>query len=328
VAPHAPSQYSASVRGGPSFSLLSPSVGVGHSPLAVGLGPSAGLLVGVPDRRPVSPLSSPRACSGAGPGWHGCGWIAVSAAFSEGPSPWHWSLLMRCPPTSLLSPLAGVGHCSLAIGHGPSAGLLVSVPDRQPVSPLSSPRACSGAGQGWHGCGWIAASAVLSEGPAPWRWPLFVRCPLGRHRGGGSPAARGCAGHGTPGRARPASWSEHHRGCAFGQAAVSPYRASGRPGQVDCKGEPGVALGGHGHAHPINRPLASSLAAGGAAVGCVTSYRHSSQTPGGPGAGAGWLRTRMPALAGPDHEAIMAHDCSGHEADLARAECDRLTRAG
>ncbi len=46
------------------------------------------------------------------------------------------------------------------------------------------------------------------------------------------------------------------------------------PGQIGRKVELGVALGGHGHAHPFNLPLASSLAAGGATVGCVTSYRH------------------------------------------------------
>ncbi len=57
---HAPSQHSASVRGGPTSSMLPPSVGVGHCPLAVGLGPSAGLLVCVPYRRPVSPLSCGR----------------------------------------------------------------------------------------------------------------------------------------------------------------------------------------------------------------------------------------------------------------------------
>jgi hypothetical protein len=137
---HASSQYSASVRGGPTSSMISPSVGVGHSPLAIGLGPSAGLLVGVPDRRPVSPLSSPRACSGVGPGWHGCGWIAVSAALSESPAPGRWTPHSRCPlgrhcgggsPAArvrdfLLSLLAGVGHCSLAIGLGSSAGLLCS----------------------------------------------------------------------------------------------------------------------------------------------------------------------------------------------------------
>jgi hypothetical protein len=119
------------------------------------------------------------------------------------------SLFALCPcglPLSSLfarvachSHLACVGHCSLAIGHGSSAGLLVGVLDRLPVSPLSSSRACSGAGSGWHGCGWIAVSAVYSEGLAPWRRPLLVHCPLGRHRGGGSPAARSFAGHGDTG---------------------------------------------------------------------------------------------------------------------------------
>jgi hypothetical protein len=43
--------------------------------------------------------------------------------------------------------------------------------------------------------------AVYSEGLAPWRRPssLLVRCQLGRHRGGGSPAARDFAGHGDTG---------------------------------------------------------------------------------------------------------------------------------
>jgi hypothetical protein len=131
---------------------------------------------------------------------------------------------------------------------------------------------------------------------------------------------------GTPGRARPASWSERHRGCAFGQVAVSPNRASGRPGQVGRKVKPGVALGGQGHAHPINRPLASSLAAGGATVGCVTSYCHPSQTPGARAPGGCRLGCRY--WQARDLGAITAHDCSGHGAGLARADCDRLTRAG
>jgi hypothetical protein len=236
---HAPSQYSASVRGGPTSSMLFPSVGVGHSPLAIGLGSSAGLLVCVPDRLPVSPLSSPRAYSGAGQGWHGCGWIAVSAVLTEVPAPGRWTPHLRSPlgrhcgggsPAArvrdfLLSLLAGVGHCSLAIGLGPSAGLLVGVLDRRPVSPLSSPRACSGAGSGWHCCGWIAVSAVLSRGPAPWRWSLLVLCPLGRHCGGGSPSARGCAGHADTGPG----------------AACQLVR-----GQVDLKVGPRAAPGGHG----------------------------------------------------------------------------------
>ncbi len=66
-----------------------------------------------------------------------------------------------------LSHLAGVGQCPLAIGHGRLVGLLAGVPVRRPVSPLSSTSACSGAGSGWHGCGWIADSAVNSEGLAP-----------------------------------------------------------------------------------------------------------------------------------------------------------------
>jgi hypothetical protein len=128
--------------------------------------------------------------------------LSLSSANGPGPLVWpepvapptssQYSASVRGgPPTSLLSPLAGIGHCPLAIGHGPSAGLLVSVLDRRPISPLSSPRACSGAGPGWHGCGWIAVSAVLSEGPAPWRWAPLVLCPLGRHRGGRSPLASG-----------------------------------------------------------------------------------------------------------------------------------------
>ncbi len=103
------------------------------------------------------------------------------------------------------------------------------------------------------------------------RWAVTVVAD--RHRRAAAPVT------GTPGRARSASWSEHPCGCAFGQAAVSPYRASGRPGQVERKVEPGAAPGGHGHVSPINRPLANSLAAGGAAVGCVASYRHSTRTP-------------------------------------------------
>jgi hypothetical protein len=55
--------------------------------------------------------------------------------------------------------LAGVGHCSLAIGHGCTVGLPLGVLDRQPVSPLPSTSACSGAGSGWHGCWWISFSA-------------------------------------------------------------------------------------------------------------------------------------------------------------------------
>jgi hypothetical protein len=104
VAPLASSQYSASVRGGLPTLLLSPLAGIGHCPLAIGHGPSAGLLVGVLDCGPVSPLSSPRACSGSGASWlarlrvdrrqrrsvGGSGAVALgpACALSAGPSPW------------------------------------------------------------------------------------------------------------------------------------------------------------------------------------------------------------------------------------------------
>jgi hypothetical protein len=300
---HAPRQHSASVRGGPTSSMLSPSVGVGHSPLAVGLGPSAGLLVGVPDRRLVSPLSSPRACSGAGPGWHGCGWNAVSAVLSEGPAPWRWTLHLRSPlgghrgggsPAArvrdfLLSRLAGVGHCSLAVGLGSSAGLLVGVPDRRPVSPLSSPRACSGRVRAGTVAGGSPSApyclSVWRRGAGPCscavRWAVTVVAD--RQRRAAAPVT------GTPRRARPASWSERHRGCAFVQVAVSSNRASGRPGQV-------------GHwAATVSSPIQ-------AATGQLTRGRWRSSrmryqlsppasNAGAPGAGR--TRTRMLALAGP-----------------------------
>jgi hypothetical protein len=207
-------------------------------------------------------------------------------------------------PTLLLSPLAGVGHCPLAIGHGLSAGLLVGVLDRGPVSPLSSPRACSGAGPGWHGCGWIAVSVVLSEGPAPWRWAPLVRCPLGRHRGGGSPAARGCAGHWDTGLGATSQLVRAAlRRCVW-SAAGSPYRAFGRSGRVDRKVELGAAQGGHGPVTPINgyQPAIGQLTRGR----CCRSRAHG-QLPiidsDTVGPGADWHRTWRPALAGREHGA-------------------------
>jgi hypothetical protein len=249
---HAPSQYSASVSGGPTSSMLSPSVGVGHSPLAVGLGPSAGLLVGVPDRRPVSPLSSPRACSGAGPGWHGCGWIAVSAALSEGPAPWRWSLFGRCPS------------------------------------------------------------------------------PVGRRRGDGSPAARGCAGHGDTGPSAACQLVRASLRVCIWSNGSQPEPGLWPPGQVVRKVEPGVALGGHGHAHPFKS--ATDQLTRGMRRRSRIRYQllpppqaPGPWAPGGRGLGC-WHRDWQARDLG----AITAHhdDCSGHGAGLARADCDRLTRAG
>ena len=67
---------------------------------------------------------------------------------------------------ALLSHLAGVGKCPLAIGHGCLVGLLAGVLDRRPVSPLSSTLACSGAGSGWHGRRQIADSTMFLGGLA------------------------------------------------------------------------------------------------------------------------------------------------------------------
>ncbi len=82
--------------------------------------------------------------------------------------------------SSPLTHLAGVGQCSLAIGHGCLVGLLAGVLDRRPVSPLPSTTARSGAGSGWHGRGKIVDSTVYPE--ARWRRPLPVCVQLGRHR--------------------------------------------------------------------------------------------------------------------------------------------------
>jgi hypothetical protein len=74
---------------------LSPSgsslAGVGHCPIAIGHGclvgaVCVGLLAGVLDRRPVSPLPSPPACSGAGSGWHRRMQIADSTVYLGGPA--------------------------------------------------------------------------------------------------------------------------------------------------------------------------------------------------------------------------------------------------
>jgi hypothetical protein len=152
------------------------------------------------------------------------------------PGPCGFALLLSAR-VACLSHLVGVWHCSLAIGHGPSAGLLVGVLDSRPVSPLSSSRACSGAGSGWHCCGWIAVSAVpLLEGLAPWRRAL-ARALFRRIASGARP--RLSWGRPTE-RGLPAG--QLHCGSAFGQVAVSPNRAPGAPGQVGRKFEPGAAL--------------------------------------------------------------------------------------
>jgi hypothetical protein len=77
--------------------------------------------------------------------------------------------LAHCPcglPLSLLPArvaclhhLAGVGRCSLAIGHGCTVGRPLGVLYRRAVSALQPTSAGSGEASGWHGCWWICFSA-------------------------------------------------------------------------------------------------------------------------------------------------------------------------
>jgi hypothetical protein len=216
------------------------------------------------------------------------------------------------PCGSPLSHLAGVGQCPLANGHGCLVGLLVGVLDRRPVSPLPSTSACSGAGSGWHGCGWIADSAVYfaglvpvapararacSAGPPPvWRIASVAR--LRRSRG--YRTERGLIA------------GRHHCGCALGQTGgqpePGPVGARSSLTNVRARSRVGLAT----VESPINRPVARSIPAGGVAAGHAAGYRSGDSDAAGPGAGP--TRTWSAGL-----EAIT--DCAhlGHGSGLARA---------
>jgi hypothetical protein len=214
------------------------------------------------------------------------------------------------PCGSTLSHLAGVGQCPLAIGHGRLVGLLAGVPDRRPVSPLSSTSACSGAGSGWHGCGWIADSAVNSEGLVPVALAFARACSAGP-----SPVWR-IASVTRPRRSRGyrtercLAGGRHHCGCAFGQVGSQP-----EPGPMGARSSltgrwPQPASG-------LNRPVACSLSAGGAVLPPDTMQ---------PTAQA----TRMPPARVPGGSGLgLITDCDhmGHGSGLARAGCARLTPA-
>jgi hypothetical protein len=198
-----------------------------------------------------------------------------------------------------LSHLAGVGHCSLAIGqfgHGRSVGLLARVLDRRSVSPLPSTSACSGAGSGWHGCEWIAVGAVYSEGLAPWRRPLLLRVQLGRHRCGGSPGSCGFASLGDTGLSAACQPAGITADAFLVKLAFSPNRVPWGPGQVGSKFKPGAVMGGQGLAHP-SQPATGQLTRGRRrVVGCVTIPRHRLRSHGLLGT---WTRTRASASRGP-----------------------------
>jgi hypothetical protein len=134
------------------------------------------------------------------------------------------------------SSLAGVGHRPLAIGHGCLVGLRAGVPDRRPVSPLSSSPACSGAGTGWHCRSQIADSTVLLGGPATlgagpllcadsWAVTLWRIASVARlRRSRGHRAERG----------QPVLSAQHHCGCSPGQVGVRPVPGRSRPGRERC----------------------------------------------------------------------------------------------
>ncbi len=82
----APRPCGSSLRCDASRPCGSTLAGVGHCPLAIGHGCLVGLLAGVLDRRPVSPLPSSPACSGAGSGWHRRTQIADSTVYLGGPA--------------------------------------------------------------------------------------------------------------------------------------------------------------------------------------------------------------------------------------------------
>jgi hypothetical protein len=143
------------------------------------------------------------------------------------------------------------------------------------------------------------SSGVYSEGLAPWCRPLLVRCPLGpgRHSGGGSPAARGFADHGDTGLSaacQPVGITADTHLAKWQSARTGP---PGGPGQVGRKVKPGAAMGGHGHAHPIQPATvtASSLAAGGLQSDASLIIAIGT---GALGAGRTWTRMRAPAIQG------------------------------
>jgi hypothetical protein len=104
-------------------------------------------------------------------------------------------------------------------------------------------------------------------GPAPvCRAPLVSRL-LGRYRCAGSPAARGRAGLGDTGPGADSQPVRSSPARRVSSATASPSRVIGRSSWADRKVKLGPAPGGPGHAISVNRPLACSLAAGGAAVG-------------------------------------------------------------
>jgi hypothetical protein len=142
------------------------------------------------------------------------------------PAPSQYSASVRGRlPTSLLSPLAGVGHCPLAIGHGPSAcrgcssACWIAGPYRHCRRAVGRIRAGTVAG-GSPSAPFCRRVRRSGAGPrlCAVRWAVTVVADC--QRCAAAPVT------GTPGWALPVSWSEQPCGGAFGQRQSVPIGPS------------------------------------------------------------------------------------------------------
>ncbi len=175
--------------------------GVGHRPLANGHGCLVGLRAGVLDRRPVSPLPSSPASSGAGSGWHRLTQIADSTVYLGGPATFGAGPLM-CTDSWAVTVwrIASAARLRRSRGHRTERG--------QPV--LSSRRHCGrslGPAGIWpvpgpsraRSCA-VAAQPGTGQRPAPLIRPVacsLLNLPVAR-----SPSAGGAGAGPVPGRHR------------------------------------------------------------------------------------------------------------------------------
>ncbi len=161
---------------------------------------------------------------------------------------------------------------------------------------------------------------MCSEGLAP-VVPAFARArSAGPSPCGGSPASRGFASLGDTGLSAACQPARHHCECALGQVGIQPEL--GPLGARSCltQDRAGSSDGLAAVGPPLNRPVACSPSAGGAAAGYVSSYRQSDSDAAGPGAGR--TRTRSTGL-----EVITDHVHSGHDSGPVRADSARPTSA-
>jgi hypothetical protein len=161
---------------------------------------------------------------------------------------------------------------------------------------------------------------MYPEGLAPVA-PAFARArSVGPSPCGGSPASLGFACLGDTGLSAACQPAQHHCGCALCQVGIQlelgPLGARSCLTQDRAGSRDGLAAVGS----PLNRPVACSPSAGGAAAGYVSGYRSSDSDAVGPGAGQN--RTRSAGL-----EVITDRVHSGHDSVPVRAVSARPTSA-